>query len=131
MGSGWKQAVHPDDLPEILRRWERAVKGGEPCELAFRLRRSDAVYRWFQGRAEPLLDNDNRTVGWFAACGESDDPARAEQGLRPALTPGQGPDRKLLEKALAIGVLTPDGTLIEANKAPLEAAKQPRSLQRR
>src|SRR5208337_1045830 len=33
-GSGWKQAVHPDDLPEILRRWERAVRGGEPCELA-------------------------------------------------------------------------------------------------
>src|SRR5208337_2023072 len=85
MGSGWKQAVHPDDLPEILRRWERAVRGGEPCELAFRLRRSDAVYRWFQGRAEPLLDNDNRTVGWFAVCGESVDISQrkgAEKALR-------------------------------------------------
>ena len=72
MGSGWQQAFHADDLPETLNRWERAVRLGGPCELAFRLRRSDGVYRWFQGRAEPLLDNDNQTVGWFAVCGESD-----------------------------------------------------------
>src|SRR5271157_3902219 len=102
MGFGWKRAFHADDLPETLRRWERAVREGEPCELAFRLRRSDGVYRWFQGRAEPLLDDENRPVGWFAVCGESDDPVRAEQSLRPALTPGQRLDRKLLEKVLAI-----------------------------
>ena len=102
MGFGWKRAFHADDLPETLRRWERAVREGEPCELAFRLRRSDGIYRWFQGRAEPLLDDENRPVGWFAACGESDDPVRAEQSLRPALTPGQRLDRKLLEKVLAI-----------------------------
>ena len=102
MGFGWKRAFHADDLPETLRRWERAVREGEPCELAFRLRRSDGVYRWFQGRAEPLLDDENRPVGWFAVCGESDDPVRAEQSLRPALIPGQRLDRKLLEKVLAI-----------------------------
>ena len=101
MGFGWKRAFHADDLPETLRRWERAVREGEPCELAFRLRRSDGVYRWFQGRAEPLLDDENRPVGWFAVCGESDDPVRAEQSLPPALTPGQRLDRKLLEKVLA------------------------------
>src|SRR5208337_3650958 len=48
MGFGWKRAFHADDLPETLRRWERAVREGEPCELAFRLRRSDGVYRWFR-----------------------------------------------------------------------------------
>jgi PAS domain S-box-containing protein len=53
MGFGWKRAFHADDLPETLRRWERAVREGEPRELAFRLRRSDGVYRWFQGRAAP------------------------------------------------------------------------------
>ena len=102
MGFGWKRAFHADDLPETLRRWERAVREGEPCELAFRLRRSDGVYRWFQGQVEPLLNDENRPVGWFAVCGESDDPVRAEQSLRPALTPGQRLDRKLLEKVLAI-----------------------------
>lgn len=102
MGFGWKRAFHLDDLPETLKRWERAVRWGEPCELAFRLKRSDGVYRWFQGRAEPLLDNENRTVGWFAVCGERDDPVRAEQSLRPALSPSQGLDPKLLEKALAL-----------------------------
>jgi PAS domain S-box-containing protein len=102
LGFGWKRAFHAADLPETLKRWERAVREGEPCELAFRLRRSDGVYRWFQGRAEPLLDDENRPVGWFAVCGESDDPVRAEQSLRPALTPGQRLDRKLLEKVLAI-----------------------------
>ncbi|MBV8312401.1 MAG: PAS domain S-box protein [Planctomycetaceae bacterium] len=102
MGFGWKRAFHADDLPETLRRWERAVREGEPCELAFRLRRSDGVYRWFQGRAEPLMDDENRPVRWFAVCGESDDPVRAEQSLRPALTPGKRLDRKLLEKVLAI-----------------------------
>ena len=45
MGSGWQQAFHPDDLPETLKRWERAVRLGGSCELAFRLRRSDGVNR--------------------------------------------------------------------------------------
>ena len=88
MGSGWQRAFHPDDLPETLNRWERAVRLGGPCELAFRLRRSDGVYRWFQGRAEPLLDNDNRTVGWFAVCGESDSERnQAEKALTAERTP--------------------------------------------
>ena len=102
IGFGWKQACHPDDLPETLKRWERAVRRGEPCELAFRLRRTDGVYRWFQGRTEPLLDHENRPVEWFAVCRESDDPVRADEDMQAAPSRGNRLDGKLLEKALSI-----------------------------
>lgn len=65
-GWGWQPVIHPDDLPNCLERWTRAVETGELYEIEYRFRRaSDGSYRWHLGRATPVRDADNRIVKWF------------------------------------------------------------------
>ncbi len=46
-GWGWKVAIHPDDLPQLLNVWQGLLDSGRSGELEARLRRADGVYRWF------------------------------------------------------------------------------------
>src|SRR3979411_2940251 len=52
-GSGWRGAIQPDRLNDLVDYWRRVVASGEPGEIEGRLRRSDGVYRWFLFRANP------------------------------------------------------------------------------
>ena len=114
-------------------RLGRAVRACAPGELLFRLKSRDGVYRRFQGRVEPLLANDGQPAGWFAVCGESGDAVDEtaehahdlvgpEQAAEPIAVSGIDMRRVLDSLFTFVGVLTRDGTLIEANRAPLEAA---------
>jgi C4-dicarboxylate-specific signal transduction histidine kinase len=51
--------VHPEDADSTLNKWLYSVKTGVPMDVTFRMRRADGVYRWFQSRVEPLLDEKN------------------------------------------------------------------------
>src|SRR2546428_9872710 len=44
-GWGWKVAIHPDDLPQLLDVWQGLLASGKPGELEARLRRADGVER--------------------------------------------------------------------------------------
>src|SRR5882762_5895644 len=50
--------VHPDDLSRVVATWRRSVETGHPAgyDSAYRIRRADGVYRWFQVRALPVQD---------------------------------------------------------------------------
>ncbi|HEY9285107.1 MAG TPA: PAS domain-containing sensor histidine kinase, partial [Pyrinomonadaceae bacterium] len=77
LGWGWQQVVHPDDLPEALERWARALSTGETYDVEFRLRRaSDGEYRWHLGRALPMRDARGRIVRWFGTNTDIDDQKR-------------------------------------------------------
>ena len=41
-GSGWQSAIHPEDLPGLLERWQSILASGESGEMEARLRRFDA-----------------------------------------------------------------------------------------
>jgi len=41
LGWGWKAAIHPDDLEELMNAWLRPLDPGEPGEVEARLRRFD------------------------------------------------------------------------------------------
>ncbi len=57
VGWGWQSVHHPDVLPEMLERWTRALRTGEPFEMTFPLRcGSDGSFRVFMTRAEPLRE---------------------------------------------------------------------------
>src|SRR5687768_9106398 len=51
---GWEPYNHPDDLPEVRDRWERAGERREPFEMELRYRRKDGEYRWMLARVVPL-----------------------------------------------------------------------------
>src|ERR1700681_2100012 len=77
-GWGWKVAIHPDDLPQLLDVWQGLLISGKPGELEARLRRADGVYRWFLCRVEPLRDAQGTIVKWYGTNTEIDDRRRAE-----------------------------------------------------
>ena len=46
---GWAStdAVHPDDLPNVVDLFKRALESGRPYDVELRQRGADGVYRWF------------------------------------------------------------------------------------
>jgi PAS domain S-box-containing protein len=81
-GWGWQVTIHPDDLPMLLKVWERMLASGEAGELEARLRRFDGVYRWFLFRCDPLRDETGAVVKWYGTNTDIDDLKQAEQELR-------------------------------------------------
>src|SRR5437879_4722663 len=77
-GWGWKIAIHPDDLPQLLDVWQGLLVSGKSGELEARLRRADGVYRWFLFRVEPLRDAQGTIVKWYGTNTDIDDRKRAE-----------------------------------------------------
>ncbi len=79
MGSGWKTAVHPADLPRYVERRRASVASGKPFEHEVRFRRSpDGEYRWFLTRSVPLRDAGGKIVKWYGISTDIEDRKRAE-----------------------------------------------------
>src|SRR6267142_1827747 len=77
-GWGWKVAIHPDDLPQLLDVWQGLLVSGKSGEWEARLRRADGVYRWFLFRVEPLRDPQGTIVKWYGTNTDIDDRKRTE-----------------------------------------------------
>jgi PAS domain S-box-containing protein len=45
---GTSDAVHPDDLPQVVAAWTRSVDTGDTFDVDQRLRGADGAYRWRQ-----------------------------------------------------------------------------------
>ncbi len=74
--------VHPDDLDDMVDRWDRARRTETTLEAEFRLRRAaDGEYRWFLTRSVPVRDAEGRVVKWFGTSTDIHDQKRTEQQL--------------------------------------------------
>jgi PAS domain S-box-containing protein len=81
-GAGWETAIHPEDLPGLLNKWEESRDCvADMCEA--RLRRFDGVFRWFSLRREPLLDESGSVTRWFGT-GIDIEPIRQRETLHAA-----------------------------------------------
>ncbi|HEX3476103.1 MAG TPA: PAS domain S-box protein [Kofleriaceae bacterium] len=79
-------AIHPDDLAAFREAWNRAKQAGTPFVAEYRLRRSDGVYVWVEGRAIPLFDSEGRIREWFGVTLDISARKRAELETQRALT---------------------------------------------
>ena len=84
IGEGWKNVVHPEDLPTVVERWTHSLQTGEPYEVEFRLARADQSYRWHLGRAVALRDDEGQITKWYGTNADIDD-QRAALAERAAL----------------------------------------------
>ena len=53
MPTGWRQDVHPDDLPDVVDRWNRAAAEGTRVGYTLRLR-TPGGWRWISTSAVPV-----------------------------------------------------------------------------
>jgi PAS domain S-box-containing protein len=79
------RAVHPEDLPRIMKKWLADMAAGEPSEDEMRLRRADGEYRWFLVRTAPLRDEQGNLVKWYGVSIDIEDHKRAESQSRTLL----------------------------------------------
>ena len=81
MGSGWKNALHPEDFAVQRLAWQEASAGQTAWQAEYRLRRHDGAYRWFLARAVPQLDAEGRLLRWFGTTYDNEDFKQATQKL--------------------------------------------------
>lgn len=82
-GWGWETVLHPDDLPPCVERWTQALKTGEKYEMEYRYKRgSDGVYRWYLGRAAPVMDETGNIIKWIGTSTDIDDQKKAAEAAR-------------------------------------------------
>lgn len=86
LGHGWTLLVHPDDSQRASGFWAQALGSGESCEIEYRLRRADGVYRWMLGRALPLCDATGQTTQWLGTLTDIDDLKQAAELLEKDLS---------------------------------------------
>jgi PAS domain S-box-containing protein len=63
-GSGWLDAIHPDDRPHVERVWWTANQSRTLYRAEYRLRMASGEYLWFEARGVPILDGDGRIREW-------------------------------------------------------------------
>ncbi|HXM09282.1 MAG TPA: PAS domain-containing protein, partial [Terriglobales bacterium] len=103
-GSGWKSAVHTDDVERLESWWRVLVQSGEPGNTEVRFRRLDGEYRWVQISAVPVRDEKGNVVRWY---GINIDKSSIGRSITDAISQ-------------SVVVLAPDGTTLYANRVALE-----------
>jgi len=116
-GWGWQVAIHPGDLPSLMRRWRELLIAGEPGEIEARMRRHDGIFRWFLIRFEPFRDETGKVVMWYGVSADIEDLKQSQERLRE--------DERELRRITdaipqTIVVQNPCGVPIYANQATLD-----------
>jgi PAS domain S-box-containing protein len=89
VGTEWFDVVHADDRARVVERWEQAVRTGERYEAEARFRSRTGEYRWFLGRAVPVLDTHGRLSKWFGSFTDIDEQKKTETRLSAAHEEGE------------------------------------------
>lgn len=55
---------HPDDIPDIVEHWGRAVQTGQPLEMIIRIRGRGGEWRPSLSQARPVHDGLGRVIRW-------------------------------------------------------------------
>jgi PAS domain S-box-containing protein len=113
------------------------VKQRKTFERKSRFRAADGTYRWFLARSVPLLDEQGQLVKWYGIGTDVDDQMKAEEQLRElnatleqrvaertkALLESERRFRAIFHTQFQfIGLMSPSGVLLEANRAALAGA---------
>jgi PAS domain S-box-containing protein len=65
-GSGWFNAIHPEDREQARALWAKALQTQTPFETECRLRRRDGEYQHFVVRAVPVLESEGNICEWIS-----------------------------------------------------------------
>ena len=63
-GTGWLDAIHPNDRARTLEAWRTAVANRKIYDVEYRLMHTSGDYRWTSARGVPLLDAQGNVSEW-------------------------------------------------------------------
>ena len=79
LGWRWTSVIHPDDVAQLVDRWQTSVASGRPFQAEARLLRADGEYRLTLHRKVPLRDETGNIVKWYGSVIDIEDRRRAEE----------------------------------------------------
>jgi PAS domain S-box-containing protein len=115
----WKLLMHPEDAEAYTNEFIACIRDRRFFHAQARVRRADGKWRWIESWARPRHSSSGEYLGHVGTSADITERKQAEE----ALLSSEQHLRDVLDNMVAmIGVLTPDGTLIEANRTALEVA---------
>ena len=82
LGTGWLDAVHPEDRAGAAAEFMAATAQQRPFQLEYRLRRHDGAYRWAIDAAAPRRSADGEFLGFIGSVLDITDRKAVEEELR-------------------------------------------------
>ena len=76
------QLFHPDDAPEFLHKFQRALEAGEPYRFTLRIYRSDGALRWLFSEGYTERDESGQVVRCFGTAQDVTEREQAQERLR-------------------------------------------------
>ena len=119
--AAFEALLHPQDLGKLNQVLHNHFHKGALFQLQFRARAKSGDYRWFEIRGQGRHDHSSGEILMAGTVFDITEEKRAEIVLRAAelrmrkLIDGLGP-------SMMVGLLTPEGILLEANQPALTAA---------
>ncbi len=76
------RVLHPEDVERLREERLEALARGKPFELEQRALGKDGKYRWFLVRYNPLRDDQEHIIRWYATETDIEDRKQAEERMR-------------------------------------------------
>jgi len=119
LGDGWSEGVHPDDLQHCLDVYTSAFDARKDFQLEYRLRHHDGSYRWIVDAGIPRFADDHSFEGYISYCWDITDHIQTAHALQAS----ERLFRAIFNSTFQfIGLLSPDGIVLEANQTALDFA---------
>ncbi len=84
LGSGWLDAIHPEDRDRVERGWRECVRTGKVFDDRYKVRTKAGSYRHYDVRAVPI-ERDGKIIEWVGASTDVTGQREAEE-MRGRLT---------------------------------------------
>jgi PAS domain S-box-containing protein len=84
LGTGWTEAIHPEDYDGTLKIYESQCNAREPFEMVYRMRRHSGEYRWLLDTGVPRFAEDGAFLGYIGSCVDITERKESEVALQTA-----------------------------------------------
>lgn len=120
----WSNRVHPDDLEQVMQAIRDHFDGKTPFYTSeHRVQCKDGSYKWILDRGRAIWDEMGKVVRMVGSHTDITYDIAERRRLEGFIRRSEQQIRRILDSLFSfVGMLTPDGILLEANRTALDAA---------
>ena len=115
--AAWSSKLHPEDRERVLTAVQNHLEDRVPFDVEYRLQTKQSDYCWFNAKGQAIWDEDGKAIRMAGSITDISDRKQAEIALKAS----EQKFRAIFDKSFQfIGLLEPNGNIIEANQTALD-----------